>query len=121
MGFKIYKDEWPTEALESITWTSPSGEVVTFWFRPVLVSDMSNYAGLSTDDPTEALKKMATTQIVRVDGLEDADGSPLTKITPDIVSCLPVSMANHVVQGIVATARLGDKEETFSAPPSGTN
>tara|TARA_Y100000310_G_C20508204_1_gene727459 strand:- start:466 stop:867 length:402 start_codon:yes stop_codon:yes gene_type:complete len=133
MGFKVHtKDNFPTGQLTEVkcyydeVTGAPAdapgdgiGEVI-FRSRPILVGDM----GLLQDadkDPTYRFKDIARELLVEVEGLEDADGKPIEKMTDEIIESLPIWMVSTIAEALSADANLTEEGETFSEPPSGTS
>ena len=116
MGFRIYEDgKYPDDALEIVEF-----EGVTFHCRPILVGDMHTIQAIDRDDATGAMKVMASTMIIRIEGLENGAGEPITELTDSIIEAMPMSMAAYVVKAISATAIITTEEENTSGAQSDT-
>jgi len=136
MGFKLYRnEERPKEALipvvvpyhaetllpvEDEAGMEEGTPLVVFFCRPPTTADMDI---LTSEDgeASERLKVLSEALVVEVEGLEDAQGAPVTKLTSDIIDMMPLWMTTALVQGITKATGLTKGEENFSEPPSVTS
>lgn len=136
MGFKLYRnEERPKEALipvvvpyhpETLLPVEGDGEMaegtpmVAFFCRPPTTADMDILTS-EEGDTGERLKVLSEALVMDIEGLEDAQGVPVTKLNSETIDMMPLWMTTALVQGITKATGLSKEEENFSEPPSATS
>ena len=70
---------------------------VVLWARvswgdaKALAKRLQNVSATDPDENARVSEQALLEYVVRVDGLEDADGAPVTKLTPEVLAGLPAS------------------------------
>jgi hypothetical protein len=93
---------------------------VVFFCRPPTTADMDI---LTSDEggAAERLKVLSEALVMDIEGLESANGTPVTKLDSETIDMMPLWMTTALVQGITKATGLSKEEENFSEPPSGTS
>tara|TARA_Y100000310_G_scaffold167674_1_gene167631 strand:- start:212 stop:610 length:399 start_codon:yes stop_codon:yes gene_type:complete len=132
MGFKVYKkDNYPRHMMTKVTcyYEEESGRKaeapgegigeIVFYARPALVGDMHLFS--SDTETMDGFRDLLVELVVSADGLEDEDGTPVGKMSAEIIESLPLWMTTFLAQTLSSETAVEEGEESFSEPPSDTN